>query len=78
MTWEGTSGNIAKIGLMRRKSATPCAVRLGSITSATICLLHVEATASLMVVALLSGFGVLWQLSLRGKAGLFFFYFFDF
>jgi hypothetical protein len=72
MTWEGTSGNGAKTGMTRRrKNAACCAVRRGAMVTVTLCLLPFATTTSLALVAIISGFVVLWGLSLRGEAGLF-------
>src|SRR5258708_6404378 len=71
MTWEGTSGNGAKTGMTRRSPAACCAVRRGTIATATLCLLPVATASSLIIVSISSGFVVLWRLSLRVEAGLF-------
>jgi len=70
-TWEGTSGNGAKIGMTRWSNPAWRAVGVGPMASATICLLPIATTTSLILVALVSAFVVLWRLSLRGEAGLF-------
>ena len=48
-----------------------CVLRRGAITSPALCLLRVATTSPLIIVTLISGFVVLWGLSLRGEAGLF-------
>jgi hypothetical protein len=71
MTWEGTSGNGAKTGMTRQCNTACHAVRRGTVSTATFCLLPVATIASLMLVPIASGFVVLWRLSLRGEAGFF-------
>src|SRR6516165_3110081 len=71
MTWEGTSGNGAKTGMTRRRPAACCAVRRGPVAATpTICLPPIATPAAMLFVAIMSGFVVLWRLSLRGEAGL--------
>src|SRR5271165_442254 len=58
-TWEATYGNGAKIGTMLKRNTVCCAVRRGTITTATLCLLRFAPTSALMIVSMLSGFVVL-------------------
>ena len=72
MTWEGTSGNGAKTGILRVSHTVWCAVRRGTsptLAIATFCLLRfATAGTSLKVVSVMSGFVALWRSSLRGEA----------
>jgi hypothetical protein len=73
MTWEGTFGSGAKIGMTRRRPTASCAVRRGAVAvtapAPRFCLLRFASATPLKLVALTSGFVVLWRLSLRREAG---------
>ena len=70
MDIRGFSGGLL-LNWSDREIRSSCAVRRGPMTTATLCLFPVAQKKSLVTVAILSAFIVLWGLSLRGEAGLF-------
>ena len=71
MTWEGTSGNCAKIGMTGWSNSLCCAVRRGSNFSRDGLFASFRFTRSRDYRGDSLGFVVLWRLRLRSEADLF-------